>query len=104
MANLRLLKICSVDVPEDLQNIATKDLATKSIEENLLTAQQKGQEQVETFVVKRLLPCVERKVKFRDALPKNKPLTFASLYKVKQKDAKSGKQRTVKADRKFFTG
>ena len=54
------------------------------------------------FVGERLLPCVERKVKFRDALPKNKPLTFASLYKVKQKDARSGKQKTAKADRKIL--
>ena len=44
----------------------------------------------------------ERKLKFRDALPKNKPLTFASLYEVSQKNVHSGKQKTIKADRKIL--
>jgi hypothetical protein len=100
--NLKRFKVFSLDVPEDLQNIASKDRTTKNIEENLLTAREKGQEQVKTFVRERLVPCEERKVKFRDALPKNKPLTFASLYEVKQKDAKNGKQTTVKTDRKIL--
>jgi hypothetical protein len=68
----------------------------------LLTAQQKGQVQLNTFVDERLLPHAERKVKFRDALPKNKPLTFASLYEVNQKNVHSGKQKTIKADRKIL--
>ena len=72
-------KLFSRDVPQELQNIVTKDLASKNVEEDLLMAQQKGQEQTDTFAGQRLLPCIERKVKFRDILTKHKSLTWAKL-------------------------
>jgi len=46
------------------------------------------------------VPCGERKFKFRDPLPKNKPMTFYSLFEVKQKDSHSAVVRSIKADRK----
>ena len=63
---------------QSLQNIATKDVATKEIERDLLNASSGGQKQLNQFVQERLLSSVE--IKFRDPLYKNKPMTFASLY------------------------
>jgi len=92
----------SNDLPQTLQNIANKDLATQAIEEDLLSAGQKGQEKVDRFVEDRLLPHKDRKVAFKDTLPKNKYLSFASLYEVQRKDANTGKTSKVKADRNIL--
>ncbi|MGH0123935.1 UNVERIFIED_CONTAM: hypothetical protein FKN15_015461 [Acipenser sinensis] len=59
LTTLQTFNLFSSEVPQDLQNIATKDLATKQIEEDLLEARQKGQEQLNTFIAERLLPCVD---------------------------------------------
>ena len=83
-----------IDPPLTLQNVANKQLATSDIETDLLHVREKGQNNVNSF----LLPVNERRVKFRDTLTKNKPLTFASLYQMKQK-SKSGNERVLKADR-----
>ncbi|MGH0120519.1 UNVERIFIED_CONTAM: hypothetical protein FKN15_016365 [Acipenser sinensis] len=77
LTTLQTFNLFSSVVPEDLQNNATKYLATKQIEEDLLEAQQKGQKQLNTFIEERLLPCDERQVKFGDPLPKNETLIFS---------------------------
>ena len=96
---LQSFGLFSDKLPQTLQNIANKDLATQDIEDDLLTAAQKGQDQLGAFVEERLLPTEERRVSFWDRLQQNKYLTFATLYKVRQSDAKSSKAKTVKADR-----
>ncbi len=83
---------------QSLQNIATKDIATKEIERDLLNASNDGQKQLNQFVQERLLSSDE--VKFRDPLHKNKPMTFASLYEP-TKSLKTGKEKEkiIRADR-----
>ena len=53
---------------QTLQNIANKDLATQVIEDGLLKAPQKGQDQLDAFVEERLMPSQDRRVAFRDKL------------------------------------
>ena len=84
-----------------LQNIANKDLVSQAIEIDLLTAAEKGQDQLNTFVEERLLPIEERRVTFRDKLPQTKYLTFASLFELQLSDT-TGKAKTVKADRNIL--
>ena len=82
-------------VPESLHSIATKDVATPEIQQSLLSAEELGQSKLDTFVEERL---VNSTVKFRDRMQKSNPLTFKSLYKVSNRDAK-GKVTILKADR-----
>ena len=53
-----------------LQNVANKDLAAQAIEIDLLTATEKGQDQLDAFVEERLLPIEERRVIFKDKFSK----------------------------------
>ena len=99
---LQSFGLFSDKLPQTLQNIANKDLATQDVEEDLLTAAQKGQDQLDAFVEERLLPTEERRVGFWDRLQQNKYLTFATIYEVKQSDVKSIKAKTIKADRNIF--
>ena len=87
------------DVPERLQNMVTKDLATTQIEESLLKASSLGQEKLDTFVKERLMVPKEdeNRKKLRDPLPKNKALTFVSLYEAEKKERE--KSAAIKADR-----
>ena len=83
---------------ESLKNIATKDVATKEIERDLLNASCDGQKQLNQFVQKRLLSSDE--VQFRDPLCKNKSLTFASLYEpTKSSKSVKEKEKIIRADR-----
>ena len=73
-----------------LQNIATKDIATPSIEQSLLNATTLGKQKLKTFVQERLVTAtadtgheVERK-KFNSSMHRNNPPIFATLYEVKQ--------------------
>ncbi|CAH3188967.1 unnamed protein product [Porites lobata] len=87
------------DVPERLQNMVTKDLATTQIEESLLKASSLGQKKLDTFVKERLTVPKEdeNRKKLRDPLPKNKALTFVSLYEAEKKERE--KSAAIKADR-----
>ena len=96
------LNMFSSELPEDLQNIVTKDLATQEIANDLLEAEAKGQEQLNKFIVERLLPTENRRIKFRDPLPKNKPLTFSSMFETERKSSGPSKEKTIKADRKIL--
>lgn len=80
---------------KSLQNIATKDLATKDIERDLLNVFSDGQQQLNQFVEERLLTSVK---KFHDPLHKNKPTTFSSLFDV-GKSSKTEKEKVIRADR-----
>ena len=60
-----------------------------------MLAADKGQHQLDKFVEERLLRREERKLAFRDTLPKNKYLTF----EVQQSDARCRKTVAVKAGR-----
>ena len=69
-------------LPERLQNIITKYVATTSIEESLLKANSLGQEKLVTFVNERpMMPKEDgHNKKLRDPLPKNKSSSiFCSL-------------------------
>ena len=48
-----------------MQNLATKDIVTKNIEDALLMARQKGQDQLIQFVEERLLAGIDRMVSLR---------------------------------------
>ena len=87
------------DVPERLQNMVTKDLTTTQIEESLLNASSLGQKKLDTFVKERLMVPKEdeNRKKLRDPLPKNKALTFVSLYEAEKKERE--KSAAIKADR-----
>ena len=87
--------------PECLQNIVTKDLVTPEIESDLLSARQSGQGQLIKFVEERIMPKEERSVKFRNPLPKNKLLTFSSLFEVPRTKTGSVKEKAIKEDRKI---
>ncbi|KAG7174278.1 hypothetical protein Hamer_G003202 [Homarus americanus] len=62
-------------------------------------AHQKGKEQLITFVEERLMPCGDKQVKFSHILPRNKPLSFSSLYEVEQKKSTINPQKVIKTDR-----
>ena len=66
-------------------------------------ARQKGQDQLIQCIENRLTPDEDgnRKVPFRDTLPRNKYLTFSSVFEVKQTEARTAK-KVVYADRKFL--
>ena len=49
------LKVFEAGSPDTLQNLFTKDLATEAIQNSLLFAKQLGQEEVNTFVDKRMI-------------------------------------------------
>ena len=87
------------DVPERLQNMVTKDLATTQIEESLLKASSLGLEKLDSFVKERLMVPKEdeNRKKLRDPLPKNKALTLVSLYEAEKKERE--KSAAIKADR-----
>jgi len=96
------LKVLAQDEADCLQNIVTKDLVTPEIERDLLSAKQKGQEQLMHFIEERVIPKEERVTKFRDPLSKNKPLTFNSLFEVTRSRTGSVKEKAIKADRKIL--
>lgn len=81
-------KLFSEEMCDDLQNTATKDVATKEIEQDLLSVQTKGRQELEEFTEERLLDPEARKVQFQDPLAKQKSRSFASLYEVTHKDSK----------------
>ena len=70
----------SDEVPRELQNIATKYILPDNTRDHLLTTQEKGKDQLITFVEERLVPCNHRQVHFRDTLHRNKYVTFLSLF------------------------
>ena len=80
---------------QNLHNIATKDVATKEIESDLLNASSDGQKQLNQFVEERLSSTGK---KFRDPLHKNKSMTFSSLFEPK-KNLKAEKEKVIRADR-----
>ena len=74
LATLERFNVFSEEKTATLKNIATKNLATVSIEDSLFNASASGQSQL--FVEECLGDT------FRKPLPKNFPLTFASLYEL----------------------
>ena len=78
-------------IPERLQNVVTKDMATTRIEESLLNANSLGQEELITFVKERLRAPREdgHHQKFWDPLPKNRLPHFQPFMKSKRTILKS---------------
>lgn len=68
LTTLKSFKLFSSDMPHSLQNIANTDLVTEAIEADLLSAEKKGQEQLNSFVEERLVATEQRKVRLRDPL------------------------------------
>ena len=92
----------SVSEIDTLKNIATKDLATDSIQDSLLHAKEHGQEEVRKFVRNRLIKNTQNDkpdVSIHERLHKNRSPTFANLYEV-VKDTKDKSNKSImKADR-----
>ena len=65
-------------IPERLQNMVTKDVATTRIEEYLLNANSLGQEELISFVEMGIIKSSET------FFPKNKAPTFSTLCEVKK--------------------
>ena len=90
-------------VPERLQIMVTRDMATTQIEESLLQANSHGQEELVTFVRERLMAPEDdgKHKKLRDPFrPKNKAPTFFSLYEAEKKE--NEKSAAIKADRSIL--
>lgn len=49
MQTLKSFKLFSEEICDDLQNIATKDVATMEIEQDLVSIQIKGKQQLDKF-------------------------------------------------------
>ena len=89
----------SDEVPEGvLISLASKDVATSEIKDDLFSARSRGAVLVKRNVTERL---VEKKVKFFDPVKRNNSKTFATLYKTRVVTQKS-ENKTVKADRKLI--
>ena len=84
--------------PALLMSLATHDVASEDITNDLLTANERGVVQVKNFVRDRL---VEKKVNFFDPVKRNNSKTFATLYKAKV-ITKRSEAKTIKADRKLI--
>ena len=67
--------------------------------QTVLSAEDRGKEQVTKFVVKRL---VEQPSTFHEVLPKNKSQTLAMMYNVTIKGPTAEKMKDVKAGRTLF--
>ena len=89
--------------PLVLQNIATKNLASESIQHSLLNAEKLAQVQLDEFVDQRLFEAPDSTsfISFNAALHRNKAQNFSSLYNVDCKESK-GKKTTIKADRNIL--
>jgi hypothetical protein len=106
LANLHRFDVFSPTANATLQNIATKDLATREIESSLIRVAQQGQKQLETFVTERMKNTRgepghgnANPPAFHDPLPRNNAPTFASLYEVGKGGKGKDKQTVMKADR-----
>ena len=79
----------------------TRDLTTSDITTDLLEVQRKGQEELRKFVGERLISSPDKQHGFRDPLPKNKTLTFSSLYNMESK-IQDKKVKTLKVDQSIM--
>ena len=82
---------------DEICHLASGKTAPKQLEDDLLTAHDKGNEAMKTFIEKRLL---KSEVPFHDTLPKMKLSTFASMKLSIVKIG--GKQVILKAERDLF--
>ena len=89
----------SSDAGEELLNFATGVVLPTDISDNLLSSTEKGREQMDTFVEKRLNKC---EVNFWDPLPNLIIKTFSSTTKKTHVKASNDKFVTVRADRDLF--
>ena len=89
----------SSDAGEEVLNFATGVVLPTDISDNLLSSTEKGREQMDTFVEKRLNKC---EVNFWDPLPNLKIETFSSTTKKTHVKASNDEFVTVRADRDLF--
>ena len=89
----------SNDAREELLNFATGAVLPTDISDNLLSSTEKGREQMDTFVEKRLSKC---EVLFWDPLLNLKIKTFSCTTKKTQVKVSNDKFATVRADRDLF--
>lgn len=101
----REFKVFDSVSPGSLQNLATKDLATEAIQNSLLHAKELGQEELNTFIEKRMIVPEHKDkpdVPIHATLHKSKAKTFASLYEVVKDSKDKDKRDVVKADRNLL--
>ena len=84
---------------EELVYISTNEVAGNNIREDLLTATQRGREQLAGLLEKCLLPDATQSI--HDPIIKNKSKTLESLNLV-EVSTTTGRSRTIKADRDLF--
>ena len=92
----------SVSHPATLQNLVTKNLAAKVIQESLLRAKVLGQQEVKKFVQDRLIvaeQCDKPNISIYEHVRKNNAPTFATLYQVVKHTTERDKKTVMKADR-----
>ena len=90
---------------DTLQNIATKDLATESIQYSLLNAKEIGMDEVEKFAQDRLVTAEgadKPGASIHDPLRRNNAPTFATLYQVPKQTKERDKKEVLKADRNIL--
>ena len=83
---------------KQLVSLATNDVSTAEIENDLLSAQTRGVSMVQSNVSKWF---IEKETPFFDPLPKVKSKTFASLYKTTFA-GKQNEKKMIKADRRLL--
>ena len=83
---------------KQLTSLATNDVATDDIQQDILTAKKRGQELVHENLSKWL---VRKDVPFFDPLKKNKSKTLATLYKTSVTNMQN-ENKVIKADRKLL--
>jgi len=81
-----------------LVSLATKDLATPEILADLQTAEERGKQETNDNINKRI---IEGTIKFHDTLKRNISKTFANLYSATV-SASENTAKTIKADRKIL--
>ena len=87
-------------VDDKLISIASKDVASEEVCNDLLTCENKGKVLVEEFIQKRIN---DKTVDLHSPLPRVKSRTFSSMYKDNpSKDSKSSSSKLLKADRKLL--
>lgn len=85
------------DQPNMLQSVATKYMATTSIQDSLLNAKDEGQKQLEEFVKTRLIGTPSTQALYQP-VKKNKAPTFETLFQVVKQSSDVKAKTVLKSD------
>ena len=85
-------------IPEVI-NLTTMDVAPEEVGAALLSAPERGKEQINDFVENRL---IQNSAKFHDSIKQNRSRTLSSMYEVTLQASAGDKTKTIKAGRDLF--